>query len=719
MSDNALLSSPNELTGTGLKRRRKIWSCQECRRRKLQCDRTLPACSRCVRTGKPEHCIYIDDVDMAAVARVVPTDLQHGTLHGRFNHGGPMVVPTEDVVASYTLENLVQRVKQLEAAQPHEPVVAEQSSNSSILAPTPGSAITGTGTGRNGRETTLFLGRAFRTKFSGSTHSGLLISRIPGFPEFMTESFERFPAMNLARKQVHKLENLTNLAEENPQGIRERQLRALLPPKQKSDQLVQVFIDSFDCVYHVLHLPNFRTEYNRLWIDTADGNQQFVVVVVLIISVSLCLVSDPVPYSACQRAATMIRSCEQWLKTNFLKYSRMQDFQISFLLLLARQLNARRYKQTWANSGEVLRNFMCAGLHRDPNNLEVEVSELDKEMRRRIWAAASEFELQASFEQGMPAMPWPEQSDILAPRNIPDDGLDHIADPRPVQEFTSSSYLAVSGSSILLRHMLNAHLNNLRSEISFDETKAFTERIETSLEELPSWTDPRSETCRALLSINLRQYLLSLHERQIRRAASPAERRFSKIILLDTAVKMVNSHKALLDSGHNALKLFCGDHIRAALSICYTYVTLDPQSDFIITRAAEKYGAQAIEAATAMLKQKAIHLGGDQRHLWPAIAANIFMKLKSNPDKRNDLMREAADEYLSILRQIKCGLQELLKTSAETRSKVNDNTLQERGFSVIGVDEQMLMVPPSLEAWSFEDWNFDDYNMHFTDSLEF
>ena len=40
------------------KRRRIAFSCLECRRRKLKCDRTFPACGRCQKGGHPNTCTY-------------------------------------------------------------------------------------------------------------------------------------------------------------------------------------------------------------------------------------------------------------------------------------------------------------------------------------------------------------------------------------------------------------------------------------------------------------------------------------------------------------------------------------------------------------------------------------------------------------------------------------------------------------------------------------
>jgi hypothetical protein len=51
--------SPDGELGPDRKRRRKVLSCMDCRRRKVQCDRALPVCGRCEKAGKP--CSYEDD----------------------------------------------------------------------------------------------------------------------------------------------------------------------------------------------------------------------------------------------------------------------------------------------------------------------------------------------------------------------------------------------------------------------------------------------------------------------------------------------------------------------------------------------------------------------------------------------------------------------------------------------------------------------------------
>lgn len=53
--------TPDEDTGPDRKRKRKVLSCTDCRRRKVQCDRGNPACGRCAKAGKTESCTYEEE----------------------------------------------------------------------------------------------------------------------------------------------------------------------------------------------------------------------------------------------------------------------------------------------------------------------------------------------------------------------------------------------------------------------------------------------------------------------------------------------------------------------------------------------------------------------------------------------------------------------------------------------------------------------------------
>jgi hypothetical protein len=51
-------SNPDRSVSEGRKRKRDVLACLACRRRKLKCDRGLPACSRCQKGGVASSCTY-------------------------------------------------------------------------------------------------------------------------------------------------------------------------------------------------------------------------------------------------------------------------------------------------------------------------------------------------------------------------------------------------------------------------------------------------------------------------------------------------------------------------------------------------------------------------------------------------------------------------------------------------------------------------------------
>jgi Fungal Zn(2)-Cys(6) binuclear cluster domain len=50
--------SPREESAGEIKRKRKVLSCYDCRRRKLRCDRGYPSCTRCQKAGLADSCSY-------------------------------------------------------------------------------------------------------------------------------------------------------------------------------------------------------------------------------------------------------------------------------------------------------------------------------------------------------------------------------------------------------------------------------------------------------------------------------------------------------------------------------------------------------------------------------------------------------------------------------------------------------------------------------------
>jgi hypothetical protein len=294
----------------------------------------------------------------------------------------------------------------------------------------------------------LLRGKSFKTQFHGITHPGSLIAYIPELSTFTKETFERIPGLMRIRQDMKALEDRTPYMTAVSHPVTNADLRSLLPSRAETDELVQLYLDNYDSIYHIIHLPSFQREYNDMWMDMQQVRGHFLALVLMMMATAQCLqTTEPWLYTASsstarEKAISTIAMCEKWLESQSQKHVICADFQLRFLLNLAKVVNALKFKRTWTDAGTMLRFFMAAGLHRNPDLLRKPTSALDKEMRRRLWAAASEFELQAAFGRGMISAPFPQQSDCPPPVNVHDEDIepdsDNTPSSRPLNEFTTS-----------------------------------------------------------------------------------------------------------------------------------------------------------------------------------------------------------------------------------------------------------------------------------------
>ncbi|KAL2783871.1 hypothetical protein BJX66DRAFT_330354 [Aspergillus keveii] len=591
------------------KRRRKIWSCNECRRRKVHCDRSLPVCSGCSKSRRAARCVYIEDEP--TVLAIGQADLSANRTDA-VGHSTSTAMQPESLL---TLARLAERLRRLESmVKQSGTAYIDSHSQSGVpdIDNSPGRKFAAAAL-NDGILFPPIRGRAFTTKFSGVTHVSMILNKIPGLNQFTREAFDKSPAMDHIRRAVHRSETWSE-----PAGpVTVESLYGLLPPRAETDALVEAYLQSFELVYHILCLPEFRREYANLWIEERSQKPEFLIVALLIVAIALCLncplTSETTPAlpSTRDRATRIIQVCETWFQSRPLHYHRLLDFQAAFLLLLARQVNGRRYKQTWPNSGKLVRIFMSAGLHREATNLRREedmITPLDHELRRRIWAAAAEFELQASFEQGMPPIP-----------------------------------------SISLRHSLTTLLNSARPPLSFPEVKEWTEKFMSYLHTLPRCSTTKTKPIHALACLTLHQYQLVLHVRNASsQSTSALERDFSLMVLWTTAREIVTLHQAVVATGSNMLELLCGDQLRAALSLCYVYVThLETRNMHITYLSVPVHELLSLMQDTMhLIRDKALRFGGDQRQLWIATASCAFVKAIREPAKWEHFLTLAVEEFV-------------------------------------------------------------------------
>lgn len=458
-----------------------------------------------------------------------------------------------------------------------------------------------------------------------------------------------------------------------------------------------------------------------------DAPRHMVVLVLLMVACVSCLgPSQPWTYvansSKAREVAIMItQACESWISRQSQKRVSAVDFQIRFLLCFTKQTTAQKVKRSWTELGNLLRFCMSAGLHRNPDLIRKPTTAIEKELRCRIWAAVLDLELQSSFDRGMISAPWLLQSDTPAPSNIRDEELSssHAPPSRPSKDFTSTWYLSAANDTVTLRSTLNTVLNNIRQVLSFEQVKQYTDEIESHLSSMANIDAQASEEAYSLLRLKLLQYQLALHNRFLRSIATSSERMFSTMITLETARKIVDTHRDLTANDKRALQFLGYDLLRAALSIANVVFIQTTAPEQLLTPIVFQHSS-LIHQAIVILTDKAARLGCEQRQMWVALAALGFVNSRQNPSQRHQYMKEAVDvitlAYDNIMKH---------QDGADPSASMTGLSQEQRRSR--GIVDYLPAVPGQPEepeadmdiidlasfdfgdfaAWTFDGWTFD------------
>ena len=380
--------------------------------------------------------------------------------------------------------------------------------------------------------------------------------------------------------------------------VTDAELLHLLPDRNTVDAHVQLYFETCETVFRILHAPSFWKEYQMFWDSLpAVASPAFVVLILLIMASVSCISVKELPCYigdsavARERAIVWIDVAECWLRRQSAKRAYLAIWQIRCLLLLAKQTNAVKKKHLWTAAGTLVREAMSAGFHRDIRQLSVPISTFDMEMRRRLWTTIVELELQVSIDRGMPSATANLPSTFDTVLNINDNELavdcQTLPESRPWEDYTTCSYLHISSSSFPLRVALNTLANGASSPIRREELAGYEDAITQELEKLPLQTDPRKaghfrgmpSMIRSLLDIQLRQFLLLLHAPFARQADSSLRSSPSMVICLNTAAAILEQHSAITASGNLLLLLLRNEYLSSALIMCQSmYNSISLQS---------------------------------------------------------------------------------------------------------------------------------------------
>lgn len=444
-------------------------------------------------------------------------------------------------------------------------------------------------------EMRFFRGKEFRTRYFGPHNASMAFSQLTGLSPFMKETAEEWlkplHAATRTRDKSHRKPELQ--AKYMEPGL---DLEALLPTKMETDILIAVYLDQFEQLHRIIHLPSFKREYAKFWVPTEVRPAAMTALVLSMMSVSSCLhgsTSSPQKFQgmvsyAQKTAEKWIAACEEWYSVQSHKHRRLIHYQVALLIYLAKRVNGIKKKRFWTHAGLLTREGISLGLHRDPDVMigaSKNITIFNQEMRRRLWATIQEFDFQASFDNGLPTIVSTLHMDAKPPRNIDDEDFDEdtteLPESKPMTDYTAASFQHLCRQSLPLRLELSRLLAGPPDDIDYEHVIRYTNEITQEIDALPSWDtsasmekdgSPKPLLAYTLLHVQLRQYIMPLHQPFLRMRKINSKYQFSEVMFYNAARDMVLLHDKLTECGVRTLNFLREDALTLALNL--TSVTM-------------------------------------------------------------------------------------------------------------------------------------------------
>ncbi|KAK6447487.1 hypothetical protein FP744_10003737 [Trichoderma asperellum] len=555
------------------KRRRPPLSCEQCRKRKIRCDRTQP-CANCVKSNIPS-CTYAPYHVPAWRAKKMDA----------------MMTTTRESAAD---GNGKASLRNLKAAEPKPDA---QSADPSEVTPF---SIDSIGASSS---SAIASSKAGSSSTSSSPNVDWLVSRVHQLEEKLAKALrindasdgaknrpsaqetaeptEGFVAKSRYFAHSHWIYGLSMLTMEKDlmgqdkvnQGdlyqslarckvlarkIKKNRFKPLssttlglqIPARELADELVENYLRTFEGIFRVVHIPTFRADYARFWDASHPSNDSFVILLQLVMALG-ATVHDSV-FSLRPMATQWIFEAQMWLMIPpEKKRINIEGIQIQCLLLLAKSTCNVGSDMVWMMAGNLVRNAMFVGLHRDPQYLG-DMTIYRAEMRRRLWATVLELNVQFSFDAGGSPLLSTAHYDTLPPANVNDDELTDEKDNGGIAKGskvpTQTSVLRALLATIPLRLNLINHVNNTRPGDHYEETlrlnsdltkscRAISESL-MALKAMPN--SPITEFHVSVTEISLYRCFHALHQPVIVKYLNDARFYFSRQMCLDSALKLTH-----------------------------------------------------------------------------------------------------------------------------------------------------------------------------------
>ncbi|RJE27028.1 Transcription factor [Aspergillus sclerotialis] len=527
------------------KRRRIAKSCQQCRQRKVGCDRNVP-CGPCTRSRAPLACTYSqeppigeDEEQSPSQGGRSPSGMQQREPVRERNDG----TISNDSAVEQTLRDLTEKVQkfeqQLKSLTNREEPSDGGDEGFSFPATKP-----------------RLLAPASKMKFLGPTHWSHKVDELSFAKSFKGK--ETDPSFQMAKAElagvIKECQNLRHSIKSQPAAQLNQlltDLRKTFPNRAACDQLVYSYLRTFELIYRVLHIPSFWKEYDKFWEQPEAAESLFVIKLMVILAIGTTFYPHKGaiaehPYRSLTQK--WIYGAQWWLTGPLEKSTfSMDGLQLFCLVLISRQacgLGA----SPWLSTGALLNMAMTMGLHREPETFPA-LSVFQSEMRARLWTTVLELVVQSSLDSGTPIL-LPQGFETRKPMNIDDKDIspDSVTAPipKPNNQPTESSIQILLSQSLRLR-VEAVELINACPKQSYKKVLDMGTELREICRNIASffqsytlrWSTNDSQVSsfhRTFLDMLIRRYILFLHTPFMLQAKTKPEFYYSRKVCLESAM---------------------------------------------------------------------------------------------------------------------------------------------------------------------------------------
>lgn len=355
----------------------------------------------------------------------------------------------------------------------------------------------------------------------------------------------------------------------------------LLPSREVADRMASLYLESFESMYRILHVPTFWDEYRRFWADPESATAGLRLKVLLVMAIGSSLLH----YGECDprfpdMARQWIYSSQAWLSEPLQK-SRLSitGVQIHCLNILARQVLSVGADLAWMSMGSLTHRAMQIGLHRDPKHLP-QMTLLQAEIRRRLWSTIVEMILQSSLDSAMPPRISMDEFDTETPSNVNDDEMEELStelNVHPKNTFTDTSMQLILIESLPTRLRILQLLNSFRSELSYLDVLSLSADITQAYRKASSFMVGKEQLGvtpfhRNLMHYLVRRFMIPLHFPFASKARANPLFHYSLKESIDAAMAIVSPE---LDERFSRLMSLGGGIFREGFRLAFGAISIE------------------------------------------------------------------------------------------------------------------------------------------------